>query len=149
MITTAVLVYITWQILKVSNKPEVLISHDTIAETGEWPPKFTSYLYVKNVGQSLARKIRFESTDFSKNFYGDKSLEDIKFLMDGIESLAPGDEVSHTCTHEDLRDYQGESLKIMIDIAYEDSRGKTHKPKTFTLEFERWRPRNPRGTNQI
>ena len=140
MATTAVLVYITWQILKVSNKPEVLISHDAIAETDEWPPKFTSYLHVKNVGQSLARKIRFESDDFSKKFYGGESLEGIKFLMNGIESLAPGDEVCHTCTYEDRRVYQGESLKIMIDITYEDSRGKTYKPKIFTLEFERWNP---------
>lgn len=135
VVTTAVLVYITWQILKVSNKPEVIISHRATTDKGVWPPSFTSHICVQNVGQSLARKVRFESDDFSKTPYGGKSLENIKFLMDGIDVLAPGQEECDTHTYVDRGGHQEESLQIKVHITYEDSRGKIYKPKIFTLEF--------------
>ena len=135
VVTTAVLVYITWQILRVSNKPEVIISHRATTDRDAWPPSFTSRVCVKNVGQSLARNVQFKSSDFSKTFYGNESLENIKFLVSGIDTLAPGEEECDTHTYEDRRGYRGEGLRIKVHITYEDSRGKTYKPKTFTLEF--------------
>ena len=129
-IATVALAFITWwyvrltrQLVEASYKPEVIVylrtSPTLIRDTLE-VNEMT--LCVKNVGPGVARKIDFgDNLSFAP--YGGEPLENIGFLKNGIDVLAPGQERRQN--QPSVADPFGDlsQLQVTIPVNYEDSRG--------------------------
>ena len=135
---TIVLVGITWwyvrltsQILKASNKPEILVSlvpHEIYTNT--------IYLCIQNVGTGFAADIKLTSVpSFAPRFPGNRSLEEFGIFKQGIDYLGPGNKVQiFLFSTDDLPTLPTQSLTITVN--YKDC-----EPKNgieFLLDFTMW-----------
>ena len=140
-IATIVLVGITWRyvrltdsLLKATYKPQIFVSLvyvDFIGSSGSslhWQD-----IYVKNIGMGLARKVRFGG-DLSL-----LSLKEIDLIKNGIDALAPGQEMNARVEIEFEPDEA--YPPVLITIACKDSMGDNYNDE-FTLDFnDKTKPR--------
>ena len=104
---------------------------------------YTAYLRVKNTGTGVARNVTFNG-DFSfvPMNYG-KALENIDFLVNGIDTMLPGHTVSEKLfsVSGPLGDvfrkifYQYSDSILKVDVTYENPSGRTYKNKAIRLDF--------------
>ena len=140
-IGTAALAVITWryvrltrQLVEASDKPEIIVylrASPTLIRDNLQVNETT--LCVKNVGSGVARKIEF-GNNLSFAPYGGEPLENIGFLKNGIDVLAPGQERRQN--QPSVADPFGDlsQLQVTIPVNYEDSRG-TKYSDAFSLDF--------------
>ena len=88
-------------------------------------------IYVKNIGVGPARKVRFGG-DLTFTTKKDNSLQDIGFIKNGIDALAPGEEISDRVYLElgSVEKHQ----PVLITVTYKDSMGGDYNDE-FRLDF--------------
>ena len=135
---TIVLVGITWRyvrltqdILKATNKPEVILFL-----------RYSDYfinLCVQNIGAGYASDVEFgEDLSFKTVQYGqeDKVLKDIEPFKSGINFLGNGHKIDTVlCDSRDVHDLEKRSFNILV--SYKDSAGKTFK-QLFPFDLGNW-----------
>ena len=138
-IATVVLVGITWRyvrltgsLLKATYKPQIFVSlryEEFIGSSGSslhW-----QNICVKSIGAGLAREVRFGG-DLSFRTEISTPLKEIGFIKNGIDALAPGQEMDERVPIEFEPDE--EYPPVLITVAYKDSMGGDYKDE-FTLDF--------------
>ena len=121
--------YLTWRMLKVNNTPEIEISlrlHEAYTHC--------VILCIENIGTGEARNVQFQ-TDLSFKPDGERSLEDVGFLRNGINYLGPGKKKEHFLVSvigklDDLK-----NTPLEIGVTYSDSVKKVYE-RAFHLDFE-------------
>ena len=139
-IATVVLVGITWRyvrltgfLLKATYKPQIFVSlryKDFVSPSGAGTLHWQN-ICVKNIGAGLAREVRFGG-DFSFRTEISTPLKEIGFIKNGIDALAPGQEMHERVFIEFEPDE--EYPPVLITVAYKDSMGGDYKDE-FTLDF--------------
>ena len=134
-IATAVLVgitgyyaYLTRRLLKANDTPEIAVSlrpHEAYLPC--------TMLCIENIGTGAARKVQFQ-TDLSFTADGERALEEVGFLMNGIDYLGPGQKIEHFLVSvlgklDDLK-----KTPLEIGVTYTDSVKSTYQ-RTFHLDF--------------
>ena len=122
---------LTREMLKASNKPEILVSlvpHEIYTNT--------IYLCVQNIGTGFATDIKLTSApSFTPRLPGNRSLEEFGIFKQGINYLGPGNKVQiFLFWTADLPELPTQSLTITVN--YKDC-----KPKNgieFPLDFTVW-----------
>lgn len=120
--------YLTWRMLKANNTPEIEVSfrlHEAYTHC--------VILCIENVGSGEARNIKFQ-TDLSFKPDGERSLEDVGFLRDGINYLGPGKKKEHFLVSVigKLNDLKNTPLEI--SVTYSDSTKKVYE-RAYHLDF--------------
>ena len=121
-------VYLMWRILKANNTPEIAISlrpHEAHIHC--------VMLCIENIGTAEARNVQFQ-TDFSFKPDGERALEDVSFLRNGIDYLGPGQKKEHFLVSvigklDDLK-----KTPLEIGVTYRDSVKRTYQ-RAFHLDF--------------
>ena len=125
-------VRLTQDILKATNKPEVILflrySHRSIS------------LCVQNIGTGYAADVEFGGDLSFKGIdrYGRerKALKDIEPFKNGINFLGAEYKLdTFLCHGGDVRDFEKRSFKILV--SYKDSAGKTFK-QLFPFDLGNW-----------
>lgn len=140
-IATVVLVIITWryvrltgELLKATYKPEIIIYPD-VERRHDHLTLHNKYICVENVGTGVARKVKFGG-DLGFNIKDGKRLNQIDFIQNGIDTLAPGQK--RRAVLISFKDPMDEQYKpVMITVVCKDSRGGSHDGE-FTLDFNDW-----------
>lgn len=149
-IATVVLAYVTWRILKSTNKPEIFlgIRWEELARS-QWGPEYSISIYAKNVGQHIAHRIKFKLKDSSFQAFGGRALEEIDFLNNGIDALAPEDERHERVVAGDKNLFQKgkkllkkEYLQTKITVTYEGSMRRKYR-ESYVLDFGESTSYNP------
>ena len=139
-LATVVLVVITgWYVrltekLKATYKPEVLVSIDYLERVIRGV--FSMAVSVKNLGQGVARKVKFGG-DISFSPCGNNPLQEIDFLKDGYDVLPPGGGGSCRISGalKPLSDFDAQrQTLVVITVTYEDS-VKNKYADTFRFDF--------------
>lgn len=125
---TGIYVYLTWRLLKANNTPEIAIS---LCPHEAYLPCIM--LCIENIGTGAARNIQFQ-TDLSFKPDGDRALEELGLLRDGIDYLGPGQKIEHFLVSvlgklEDLK-----KTPFEISVTYTDSVKRTYQ-RAFHLDF--------------
>ena len=120
--------YLTWRMLKANNTPEIAIS---LCPHEAYLPCIM--LCIENIGTGAARGVQFQ-TDLSFKPDGDRALEELGFLRDGIDYLGPGQKIEHFLVSvlgklEDLK-----KTPLEIGVTYTDSVKRTYQ-RAFHLDF--------------
>ena len=143
---TVVLVGITWRyvrltdsLLKATYKPQIFV----FLHYGEFIGSSGSSIHwqnicVKSIGAGLAREVMFGG-DLSFKTEISTPLKEISFIKNGIDALAPGQEMDERVRIKYEPD--GEYPPVLITVAYKDSIGDDYDGE-FTLDFnDRTKPR--------
>ena len=112
------------------NRPFVVIDVDFVG-TSEL------FLYVKNVGTSLARDVKIE-VDPPLSSAIDIPVEKFKMLRDGIATLAPGKELRTFFDQGFRRDESELPLVYRATLTYADDRRKRHFRESMDLDMEQY-----------
>lgn len=124
-------VYLTHKLVKITNKPEVLVSlvpHEIYTNS--------MYLCVENIGTGFASNIKLTCDDpFTPMLPGTKSLQEFGIFKEGIDYLGPGNKIQIFLfwTHH-LSSLSTSSLKIIVK--YQGCKPKSGK--AFLLDFNMW-----------
>lgn len=135
--TTVVLVGIaayytslTRRLLKINDTPEMAISlrpHEAYLPC--------VMLCIENIGTGTARDIRFR-TDLSFKPDGEKALEELGFLKNGIDYLGPGQKIEHFLVNVADRFDELKKMPLQLSVTYTDSvKLKRKYERTFYLDF--------------
>ena len=139
-IITGRYVRLTDSLLKATYKPQIFVSlryEVFVSPTGAGALCWQN-ICVKNIGVGPARKVEFGG-DLSFKTEKSISLQDIGFIKNGIDALAPGQEQSKRVLLE-LMSHE-EYPPVLITVAYKDSMGGDYNDE-FTLNFnDRTEPR--------
>lgn len=139
---TIVLAIITWRyvrltggLLKATYKPQIVVFLHLRGLIRHFDDQVIA-ICVENVGQGMARKVRFGG-NLSFRFRGGISLETVDFIRNGIDTLAPGQtRRSNLYTFKrSTPDWDGEKHQpVVISVACKDSMGGDHDDE-FILDF--------------
>lgn len=136
-IATAVLVgitgyyaYLTRQFLKAADTPEIAISlrpHEGHIHC--------VMLCIENIGTGAARDIQFQ-TDLSFKPDGERPLEEVGFLKNGIDYLGPREKIEHFLVSVIGKLDKLKKTPLKIGVTYADSVNLERKhERTFRLDF--------------
>ena len=125
-------VRLTQEILKATNKPEVIIF---LREKDD-----SIILCIQNIGTGYASDVKFTGDlSFKPHASGDKTLEELEPFKSGINYLGPGHQIEGFLFPNLFPNNVGvrfnESLNITV--VYKDS-ANTEYDKTFTFELQEW-----------
>lgn len=143
---------LTQKILKETNRPEISVtlefrtrSYESSSQTGFTDTHYETNLVVENTGTGVARHVSFDG-DFSFTpVHSDKALNEIDFLIDGIDPLKPGDIKTHKVVviiprgawdkifNKDL--YKDRESTVPIEMSYKNVRGQSYENEPFVLDF--------------
>ena len=145
-IATIVLVGITWRyvrltqeyvrltdsLLKATYKPQIFVSlrYEVFVGSSGSSLHWQNFC-VKNIGVGPARKVRFGG-DLCFRTEKSPPLKEIGFIKNGIDALAPGQEMSERVKIEFMSDK--EYPPVLITVTYEDSMSGDDNDE-FTLDF--------------
>lgn len=120
--------YLTRRLLKINDTPEIAVSlcpHEAHIHC--------VMLCIENIGTGAARDIRFQ-TNLSFKPDGERALEDVSFLRNGIDYLGPGQKREHFLVSiiDKLDDLKKTPLEI--GVTYTDSVKKVYQ-RDFHLDF--------------
>ena len=122
--------YLTGRLLKANDTPEIAISlrpHEAYIQC--------VMLCIENIGTGAARNIQFQ-TNLSFKPDGERSLEELGFLKNGIDYLGPGEKIEHFLVSVIGRLDKLKQTPLEIDVTYADSVKLKHRHKrTFRLDF--------------
>lgn len=122
--------YLTRHLLKASDTPEIAISlrpHEGHIQC--------VMLCIENIGTGAARDIRFQ-TDLSFKPDGERSLEKVGFLKNGIDYLGPGEKIEHFLVSVIGKLDKLKETPLEIGVTYTDSvKLKRRHERTFHLDF--------------
>ena len=137
---TVVLAFITWRyvrltgsLLKATYKPQIFVSLRYklfVSPSGAGGLPYQN-VCVKNIGVGPARKVRFGG-DLSFTTKKGNSLQDIGFIKNGIDALAPGEEIRDS-VYLELESVE-KHQPVLITVTYTDSMGGDYDDE-FTLDF--------------
>ena len=114
-----------------AHKPEIVVSirpHETHI--------CCVMLYIENIGTGPARSLQFV-TDLSFKPDGDRSLEEIGFLKNGIDYLGPGQKIEHFLVSVIGKLDELKQTPLEIGVNYKDSMKCEYK-NSFHLDFGEW-----------
>ena len=120
--------YLTWRLLKANNAPEIAISlrpHEAHIHC--------VMLCIENIGTGSARDIQFQ-TDLSFKPDGERALEEVGFLKNGIDYLGPGQKKEHFLVSVIGKLNELKETPLDIGVTYADSVKSTHQ-RAFHLDF--------------
>ena len=122
--------YLTRRLLKAADTPEIAISlrpHEAHIHC--------VMLCIENIGTGAARNIRFQ-TDLSFKPDGERSLEQVGFLKNGIDYLGPKKKIEHFLVSVIGKLDKLKETPLEIGVTYTDSAklGRRHE-RTFRLDF--------------
>lgn len=144
-VTTILYTVLTYCILKQTNRPEISVFLEYRKMSRERDEFYSTYLCVKNTGVGVARHVKFPSAEcFSfKPVHSETALNEIDFLVNGIDMMSPGQMISHkvfsltgpfaSILNPDL--YKNKHSKVKFDVSYENVRGQSFKNKAVCLDF--------------
>ena len=122
--------YLTWQLLKANDTPEISISLR--------PHKAHIHcliLCIENIGTGAARDIKFQ-TDLSFKPDGERALAEVGFLKNGIDYLGPQKKIEHFLVSVIGKLDKGKERPLEISVTYTDSvKLKYRHKRTFRLDF--------------
>jgi len=122
--------YLTRRILKAGNTPEIAIAlrpHEAHIHC--------VMLCIENIGTGAARNIQFQ-TDLSLKPDGERALEEIGFLKNGIGYLGPGQKIEHFLVSVIGKLDELKKTPLEFDVTYTDSLKQKEKYKQiFSLDF--------------
>ena len=122
--------YLALRLLKANGTPEIAISlrpHEAYLPC--------VMLRIENIGTGEARNIRFR-TDLSFKPDGEKALEELGFLKNGIDYLGPGQKIEHFLVSVADRFDELKETPLEISVTYTDSvKLKRKHERTFYLDF--------------
>ncbi len=122
--------YLTRWLLKINNTPDIAISlrpHEAYLPC--------VMLRIENIGTGAARDIRFR-TDLSFKPDGEKALEELGFLKNGIDYLGPGQKIEHFLVNVADRFDELKKMPLQISVTYADSvKLKRKHERSFSLDF--------------
>lgn len=122
--------YLTWRMLKSGNTPEIAVSlrpHEAYIHC--------VMLCIENIGTGAARNIQFR-TDLSFKPDGERALEEVAFLKNGIDYLGPGQKIEHFLVSVIGKLDELKKTPLEFDITYTDSvKQKEKYVQTFSLDF--------------
>ncbi|MDE0327135.1 MAG: hypothetical protein OXN27_24685 [Candidatus Poribacteria bacterium] len=124
-------VYLTHKLVKIANKPEILVSlvpHEIYTNS--------IYLCVQNIGTGFASDIELTCDgSFMPMLPGTKPLKEFGIFKEGIDYLGPGNKIQIFLfwTHY-LSNLPTQSLNIIVK--YKGCKPKSGKP--FLLDFNMW-----------
>ena len=107
--------YLTWRLLKANNTPEIAISlrpHEAHIHC--------VMLCIENIGTGVARNVQFQ-TDLSFKPDGERALEDVSFLSNGIDYLGPGQKKEHFLVSVIGKLNELKNTPLEIGVTYTDS----------------------------
>ncbi len=122
--------YLTWRFLKANNTPEIAISlrpHEAYIHC--------VMLCIENIGRGAARNIQFQ-TDLSFKPDGERALEEVGFLKNGIDYLGPKEKIEHFLVSVIGKLDKLKETPLEIGVTYTDSvdMKRRHK-RAFHLDF--------------
>ena len=120
--------YLTWRLLKTNNTPEIAISlrpHEAHIHC--------VMLCIENIGTGAARNVQFQ-TDLSFKPDGERALEDVNFLRNGIDYLGPGQKKGHFLVSVIGKLSELKKTPLEIGVTYTDSVEMAHQ-RAFHLDF--------------
>ena len=149
-IITTIYVVFTWKILKHTNRPEILVNidWDKLKEGGLTENNFIAYICVINMGRGTAYDIEFDydctyELPVLQQGVPNRTLNEIKFLKDGVGVLGPGEKESeiafggNTTKLLILEQYWKEKQRrAEITVKYKGLEKMKYK-STFTLKFDK------------
>jgi len=122
--------YLTRRLLRINNTPEIAISlrpHEAYLPC--------VMLHIENIGTGAARDIRFR-TDLSFTPDGEKPLEELGFLKNGIDYLGPEQKIEHFLVSVADRFDELKKMPLEISVTYTDSvKLKRKHERSFSLDF--------------
>ena len=142
-ILTGIYVHLTRQILKSMSVPEIVVGirWDQEKKNENGFHDYSVRICVKNVGQRIARNVRF---DFDSSFcpFGDFGIafENISILESGVPALEPGHEKCQVAAAENIlgllliSSKEKEKCQTTISVTYEDSKGEEYS-HDYPLDF--------------
>ena len=125
---TGIYVYLTWRLLKANNTPEIAISlrpHEAHIHC--------VMLCIENIGTGAARNVQFQA-DLSFKPDGERALEDVSFLRNGIDYLGPGQKKEHFLVSVIGKLNELKKTPLEIGVTYTDSVKSTYQC-AFHLDF--------------
>ena len=150
VVATMVLVYITHRSARNQTRP--VVAFDLILE------KALVYLQVRNVGLTMARRIRFDVSPSLKTCLGgnrmspsEKTQKPIRLLSDGIPMIAPAGEIrTFLGMFETFKEFYPD-LRFWGNVKYVDSANREYKdPIEVDLSpYVELIPVKPKGLNEI
>ncbi|MYA98343.1 hypothetical protein F4X90_01505 [Candidatus Poribacteria bacterium] len=127
---TGIYVYLTWRLLKANNTPEIAISlrpHEAHIHC--------VMLCIENIGRGAARDIQFQ-TDLSFKPDGERALEEVGFLKNGIDYLGPKEKIEHFLVSVIGKLDKLKETPLEIGVTYTDSVDlKRRHKRAFRLDF--------------
>ena len=120
--------YLTRRLLKASDTPEIAITlrpHEGYIHC--------VMLCIENIGTGAARNIQFQ-TDLSFKPDGERALEDVSFLKNGIDYFGPGQKREHFLVSVIGKLNDLKETPIEIGVTYTDSMKRTYQ-RAFHLNF--------------
>ena len=122
--------YLTWRLLKANDTPEIAISlrpHEGHIHC--------VMLCIENIGTGAARDIQFQ-TDLSFKPDGERALEKVGFLKNGIDYLGPGEKIEHFLVSVIGKLDKLKNTPLEIGVTYADSvKLKRKHKRIFSLDF--------------
>lgn len=127
---TGIYAYLTWRMLKAGNTPEIAISlrpHEAHIHC--------VMLCIENIGTGAARNVEFQ-TDLSFKPDGERALEEVGFLKNGIDYLGPGQKIEHFLVSVIGKLDELKKTPIELGVTYMGSvKLKRKQKRTFCLDF--------------
>ena len=122
--------YLTRRLLKANDLPEIAVSlrpHEAYIHC--------VMLCIENIGTRAARDIQFQ-TDLSFQPDGERSLEEVGFLRNGIDYLGPREKLEHFLVSVIGKLDELKEIPLEISVTYTDSVKLKHRhERTFRLDF--------------
>ena len=122
--------YLTARLLKANDTPEIAVSlrpHEGHIQC--------VMLCIKNIGTGAARNIQFQ-TDLSFKPDGERTLEEVGFLKNGIDYLGPGEKIEHFLVSVIGKLDKLKDTPFEIGVTYTDSVKRKHRyDHIFRLDF--------------
>ena len=113
------------------NRPFVVIDVDFVGSS-------ELFLFVRNLGTSLARDVRITIEPPLKSSIEDISVAKFKMLKDGITTLAPGKELRTFFDQGFMRHDSGLPLVYAATITYSDDRHQRNFSESMEIDMEQY-----------
>ena len=133
VVITSRYVRLTDSLLKATYKPQIFVSlrYELFISPSGAGGRPWQNICVKNIGVGPARKVGFGG-DLSFKTKESSSLQEIGFIKNGIDALAPGEEMSDR-VYLELGSVE-KHPPVLITVTYKDSMGGDYNDE-FTLDF--------------
>ena len=129
VILTGFYVYLTWRLLKVNNKPEIVIRLLPHGVHINW-----AMLSVENIGTGPARDVQFE-TDLSFKPDGKTPLEKFGALREGIRYFPRGVKIHYFLVSVMGKLDELKKTPFKITVTYKDPTKLKRRKENFCLDF--------------